>query len=141
MKIYKRKGFTLVELLAVIVILGIIMTIATTSVIKNINDSKEKAKYIAAKEIVEMSEAYFATSAERDENGKISDGTCVEVETMIAAGYIESDVTNPENGENRSSSNKLTGQKVCKSSGSSDQTDYKAQDNKYNFDGYYYKLQ
>ena len=56
-----ENGFTLIELLAVIVILGIIMVIATTNVLKNINDSKEKAKYMAAKEIVENAEAYFAT--------------------------------------------------------------------------------
>lgn len=84
-----NKGFTLIELLAVIVILGIILTIATTSVIKNINDSKEKARYIAAKEIVQIAEAYFAV------NGS---------ETSVTIGglsdYLEQDVTNPKNGEN-----------------------------------------
>ena len=38
----KKKGFTLVELLAVIVILGIIMSIATPIIIKVINDSKKE---------------------------------------------------------------------------------------------------
>ena len=38
----KKKGFTLVELLAVIVILGIIMSIATPIIIKIINDSKKE---------------------------------------------------------------------------------------------------
>ena len=61
-----ENGFTLIELLAVIVILGIIMVIATTNVLKNINDSKEKAKYMAAKEIVENAEAYFATKVTID---------------------------------------------------------------------------
>ena len=59
----KNKGFTLIELLAVIVLLSIIMVIVTTNVIKNVSDSKEKAKYIAAKEIVEISEAYFAINS------------------------------------------------------------------------------
>ena len=38
----KKKGFTLVELLAVIVILGIIMSITTPIIIKVINDSKKE---------------------------------------------------------------------------------------------------
>ena len=61
-----KKGFTLIELLAVIVILGIIMTIATTAVIKNINDSKAKAKYIAAKEITTIGSAYLSSNTSED---------------------------------------------------------------------------
>ena len=50
----KNKGFTLVELLAVIVILGIVLTIATTSILKSKKDTIQKTKYIAAKEIGEI---------------------------------------------------------------------------------------
>ena len=68
----KNRGFTLIELLAVIVLLSIIMVIVTTNVIKSVKDSKEKMKYIAAKEIVEMSEAYFAINSDKTE-ASISD--------------------------------------------------------------------
>lgn len=78
-----NKGFTLIELLAVIVILSIILVIATTNVIKSINSSKEKAKYTAAKEIVQISEAYFATHG--GDSASISDLTA----------YLEEDATNP----------------------------------------------
>lgn len=127
-----NKGFTLIELLAVIIILSIILTIATTSVIKNINDSKEKARYITAKEIVQLAEAYFATKG-ADENG------CVNVEDMVTDGFLEEDIINPLNGENRNESNKLTNQKICKSEDVA-QSDYKVNDNTYKFDGFYYKL-
>lgn len=122
-----KKGFTLVELLAVIVILGIIMTIATTSVIKNINDSKEKAKYIAAKEIVEIAEAYFAAN---------SSATYVTIRDL--SDYLESDATNPATGENDLLNNG-TNQKVCKSTSysSSNQNGY-ISSNGYEFDGYWY---
>ena len=73
-----KKGFTLIELLAVIVVLAIILVIAGTSVINSINDSKEKAKYMAAKEIVSMAEAYFAVN---------TDKTYVSVETLVEEGY------------------------------------------------------
>ena len=59
-----KKGFTLIELLAVIVILAVILAIASTAVIKSINDSREKAKYIAAQDIVNIAEAYLATETE-----------------------------------------------------------------------------
>ena len=37
-----KKGFSLVELLAVLIVLGIIMTIVTTTILKEVNSSKEK---------------------------------------------------------------------------------------------------
>lgn len=138
----KNKGFTLIELLAVIVILGIIMTIATTSVIKNIKDSKEKAKYIAAKEIVEIAETYFAA------NSSYTEVTIGELEN-----YLEEDATNPATGENDLLTSG-TNQKVCRDITQKDvdngyagadkirsyskQSDYKINNNGYEFDGYWY---
>lgn len=132
-----KNGFTLIELLAVIVILGIIMVIATTNVLKNINDSKEKAKYMAAKEIVENAEAYFATKVTIDPDSS----NCVPVSYIYNAGYFESDVTNPKTGENIKSVDDLTGQYVCFDKNSTKQTGYALSDGKYSFDSYYYLIQ
>ncbi len=125
-----KNGFTLIELLAVIVILGIIMVIATTNVLKNINDSKEKAKYMAAKEIVENAEAYFAIN---------SNATYVTINDLND--YLESDATNPKTGDNDLLTNG-TSQKICKGSYSSEsQTKYSNNGgNGYYFDGYFYSL-
>ena len=129
-----KKGFTLIELLAVIVILGIIMTIATTRVLKNINDSKAKAKYIAAKEIVDMAEVYFAT-----------DSSATEVTINDLSDYLESDATNPATGENDLLNNG-TNQKVCKNTSysSNNQNGYEISSyefsNGYEFDGYWYGI-
>ena len=125
-----KKGFTLVELLAVIVVLAIILVIAGTSVIGYINSSKEKTKFIAAKEIVSMAEAYFAVN---------TDKTYVSVETLVDEGYLEEDVTNPATGENRSASNKLSGHQVYKGD-FSEQSGYSPSSKTYTFDGYQYKF-
>ncbi len=101
-----KNGFTLIELLAVIVILGVIMVIATTNVIKSINDSKEKSKEIAKKEIISYAEAYFATNK--------SNISCVSVEELYNLGYLTDDVTNPETGDNIKSKNELGNQSICK---------------------------
>ena len=86
-----KKGFTLIELLAVIVILGIILTIAGTSVFNAINKSKENVKFAAAKEIVEIADAYFAENSDKD---------FVTVSELISEGYLEKDATNPRTGKN-----------------------------------------
>lgn len=124
----KNKGFTLIELLAVIVLLSIIMVIVTTNVIKNVSDSKEKAKYIAAKEIVEISEAYFAIN---------SNVTSVTIDNL--KDYLESDATNPKTGETDLLTNGGN-QVICKGDYSS-QTEYSNNNEKgYYFDGYFYSL-
>lgn len=117
-----NNGFTLIELLAVIVILGIILVIATTNVIKSINDSKKKAKYTAAKEIVQMSEAYFATHG----------GDCVSINDLDE--YLEDDATNPATGEN----DLKDSNHIILRGNFSDQSDYDVHDDGYEFDGYKY---
>ena len=90
-------------------------------------NKKEKAKYIAAKEIVEIAEAYFAAN---------SSATYVTIRDL--SDYLESDATNPATGENDLLNNG-TNQKVCKSTSysSSNQNGY-ISSNGYEFDGYWY---
>lgn len=126
-----KNGFTLIELLAVIVILGIIMVIATTNVLKNIRDSREKTKYMAAKEIVGNAEAYFAIN---------SDVTYVTIDDL--KDYLESDATNPKTGDNDLLTNGGT-QRICKDSSYSSEHQNKYSNNNgegYYFDGYFYSL-
>lgn len=88
-----NKGFTLVELLAVIVVLAIILVIAGTNVSKSIEDTRKKTKYIAAKEIVDIASAYIY------EKGKDTDGDyCYSIDQL--GDYLENDVTNPYTGDN-----------------------------------------
>ena len=125
----KSKGFTLIELLAVIVILGVIMVIAGTSVMGSIRDTKKKARFMAAKDIVEIASTYLA------EKG----GDSVNVKDLCNEGYIEKDATNPadENAKNISSCGDFTNQNVVKGDFSL-QDNYDIQDDCYDFDGYKY---
>ena len=127
-----NKGFTLIELLAVIVILGVIMTIATTSVLRNIKQSKIKARYIAAKDITEIASAYLAT------NNK----NCVKVSDLIDEHYLNDDVTNPadENAKNKSTTDDMSSQYVCKSPEAKEQSSYDLNGNVYTFNGYCYSI-
>lgn len=55
-----KKGFTLVELLAVLIVLAILTTIATTTIIKQVKESK-KTLNEAQKSIVKASAIEYAT--------------------------------------------------------------------------------
>lgn len=131
-----KKGFTLVELLAVIVVLGIIMALTASYVIDSVNESRKRTKFIAAKEIVEMAGAYM-DAEESKIIEKIDENECVNVSNLISSGYLEEDVTNPATGKNRVDED-ISGQYVCASSDSKLQKDYEVTDDKYHFDGYYY---
>ena len=69
----KNKGFTLVELLAVIVILALIALIATPIILNVINDAKKQAAKDSAYGYMDAVEKYIVSSELEDES--IPDGT------------------------------------------------------------------
>ena len=69
----KNKGFTLVELLAVIVILALIALIATPIILNVINDAKKQAAKDSAYGYMDAVEKYIVSSELEDKS--IQDGT------------------------------------------------------------------
>ena len=63
----KRKGFTLVELLAVIVILSIILLIAVPAVKKSVDSAKKKSAENDARMIKNIAEKYYTSNLDKDE--------------------------------------------------------------------------
>lgn len=125
-----KKGFTLIELLAVIVVLAIILVIAGTNVIKYINSTKENAKFIAAKEIVNIAEAYM----------EANNLDVVTVRELMSdeVGYLEKDATNPSTGGNSWSSVEKN-QFIIQEKTATAQSNSEIQNGTYyGFDGYYY---
>ena len=84
-----KKGFTLVELLAIIVLLGLISAFGVSAVMKSLNKSKDELKYQAAKDIVEVAEAYFAENSSND----------VSVAELINQGLLDDSLINPRTNE------------------------------------------
>ncbi|MFL2117298.1 competence type IV pilus major pilin ComGC [Marinilactibacillus psychrotolerans] len=77
--IKKENGFTLVELLAVLVILGIIVAIAIPSIGKIIDNAEGSASESEIALVEDAARLYFIEN----------EGTEVDVETLISEGYLE----------------------------------------------------
>ena len=93
-----KKGFTLVELLAVIVVLGIVASISIYAITNTIRKTKEKSYQVTINEIENMANDYLL-----ENNGKLffissNDGSeteyqCVTIKQLIDAGYFKTDIT------------------------------------------------
>ncbi len=81
----KNKGFTLVELLAVIIILGLLLLITMISVNSILNSSKESLSETQKKRLEDAAEVYYL------EEGMNRDSKCVSIEYLVLMGYLNSD--------------------------------------------------
>ena len=84
-----QKGMTLVELLAVIVILGLVAAIGTIAVGNIVDNSKTKADERKA-EMIEQAARMFIL----DDNTPTTDGE-VTITELVSNGYYEGDGTRP----------------------------------------------
>jgi prepilin-type N-terminal cleavage/methylation domain-containing protein len=107
-----KKGFTLVELLAVIALLSIIIIIAVPAVTKLRGDSIERQANTQIEEIESAAEFYV-----RDEEDSLES---IDVVVLINSGYIKPNVKNGEKGcENAKGclydpyGNNLTNETIC----------------------------
>lgn len=84
----KRNGFTLVELLGVVIILGIIALIATPPVINQIKKSNSKVNEANIRLLYSHGETYIR---EHNNSYSFSNGSniCVSLQTLIDAGEID----------------------------------------------------
>ncbi len=86
-----NKGFTLVELMAVIVILAILVTIAVPSAISISNKIKKKMYNTKVEMIYSAAKMYGQDNLGKFEN--ITEGNCnsITVQDLIEGGYVKKD--------------------------------------------------
>ena len=105
----KKNAFTLVELLAVIVILGLIAAIAVPSVIDTINDSKEKSYQTTIESVKAATESYMNMSFDNYKAQFVSPGYVnITISELIEEGFLSNDIKNPITGNVLSGSIRVT---------------------------------
>lgn len=79
----KNKGFTLAELLAVLVVLGIIATIIVPSVTRQVNKTREKLCVVQYENILNSARAYGT-----EHITELGSGKTITLNELINGGYI-----------------------------------------------------
>lgn len=95
----KKKGFTLVELVGVLVILGLIVTFSVPALTKTMKDSSEKQYKEYIKNITLSAENYFHSETD----GVLNEKHFIKLKTLADAGYWKREKnpkTNEETNEN-----------------------------------------
>lgn len=95
-----KKGFTLVELLGVIVVLAIISMIAVPLIDRSINKSDEDLYNTQINQLVKAAKNYYAEPENIDglpQNDE--DPVTVTLEALQKGGYLPTEVANPKTGE------------------------------------------
>lgn len=92
-----KKGFTLVELLGVIVILGIIAMIAVPTINNALNTSRDKAYDEQINTIENTARSYMSKNSLKLPSQTEGSKCCVSVNTLQKAGLLSSDdIENPK---------------------------------------------
>lgn len=92
----KNKGFSLVEILAVIVIMAVVFGIATANSLRII-DKAAKEEYKALAKILEISAKIYVLNIEPVELNEVGGNFCVTLENLNAEGYIDLPLKDPRN--------------------------------------------
>lgn len=101
-----KKGFTLVELISVIIIIALISTISFQIIVKRINDSKIKLRAVQINNIIEASKKYMLEYKDIDKYHTKT--ICVEIETLQEKGFLEKgNIKDPTTKENFSGKVKI----------------------------------
>lgn len=85
----KKRGFTLVELLAVIVILGLVMTVVSSLVIKQKKDANQREVELLYNTIKNLGADVYLSEKEVN--------TCYSDKWLTKNGYLKSEINNPAN--------------------------------------------
>lgn len=108
----KENGFTLVELMAVLVILGVLLIMAMPSITKTFRNSKESEEAEFLDTLCAGAQAYM--QFEKDSNDeKYKYPKTLEVSELQSSGYIRNNIKVPDSYENMDCSVTINANKKC----------------------------
>ena len=90
----KKNGFTLVELLSTVVILGVVLSVTVYIVMKNINKAKDNAELITYNNIKSAAKVYNDEVASYWNIKDDYEYSCISLGDMIEIGYFDENIIN-----------------------------------------------
>ena len=94
-----KKGLTIVELLAVLVLIGLLAVVIFPTITSNMNDSKNKTQEIQKASIKEAAESYVADNIGLKIFLNNNTEEVVTLNTLIEEGYLNGKYSNPQDGK------------------------------------------
>lgn len=93
----KKNAFTIIELLAVLVILAIIASITFPIITTVISSSRENAQKAQEEQIIKAAKEYYLENTSKLPEMKDNDTSCVCISTLINGYIAQDDVKNLQN--------------------------------------------
>ncbi len=109
----KNKGFTLTELLAVLIVLGIIATISYPIITKSLSTYKDDLYNSQVSSIISSTESYVTDHIDNINCSNTGETTNVLLKDLQSEGYIDNNIKNPKTNVNFSENTKVI--VTCKS--------------------------
>ena len=94
-----KKGFTLVELIAVVAFIAVVVLIATPNIINQIKRNKKNRYQEFMGDLCLAAEAYINHTDKANELQNTNDYIILNISDLIAGGYVKSTLKNPETDE------------------------------------------
>ena len=94
-----KKGFTLVELIAVVAFIAVVVLIATPNIINQIKRNKKNRYQEFMGDLCLAAEAYINHTDKANELQDTNDYIILNISDLIAGGYVKSTLKNPETDE------------------------------------------
>lgn len=96
----KKNGFTLIELIGIIVILGVLVAIGVPSLLKTLNNNKNKEYETFEKNLFLATESYIQKHQDSFSNLNSENGSAmVSINTLVDNGLIKRSLINPKTGQ------------------------------------------
>lgn len=96
-----KKGFTLVELIGIIIVLGLLVIIGVPSLLKTLKKSETNEYDVFKKNLYLSAEAYLASNIDNISNfSEVGDKVYIPLALLKEAELIESSLINPNSGKN-----------------------------------------
>ena len=91
---YKRNGFTLVELMAVIIIISLIALLTFPNIINQIKKTKKSNNKMIEDVVIEQAKKYVNDNEEEFQD---DDGYCLSIDTLVDKGYVNEQLVDINN--------------------------------------------